>query len=84
MIAVENIFNQLQGKYESDEITFAKCDVAANTIPVDVYRSPTIKLFPITGKKNRSLDYFGDRTKESEYQKFIEDETGWQPRAPAK
>jgi hypothetical protein len=46
-------------EYENDpSVVIARCNVAEEDIPVEIYHFPTVKLYP-AGKKKTPVEYFG-------------------------
>lgn len=56
------------------KVKVARCDVAKNDVPVEVYGVPSVKLFP-AGKKDMPVEFFGSQTRLHDYEEFIFGET---------
>src|SRR5271169_2626013 len=74
---LEDTLEKLAKEYDQNDferiITFARCNVATNDVPVEVYHLPTIKLYPAS-KKRAPLEYFGRQDDIEEYKSFIREE----------
>lgn len=71
-----SVLRTLATDYDMDmesKITLARCDVAQNDVPVEVYHLPTIKLYPAE-KKRAPVEYFGRDDDVNQYKSFIKEE----------
>ena len=78
---IANTLRALVMKYDPTEVPdnvvkvqVARCNVAANDVPVDVYGVPSVKLFP-AGKKHLPVEFFGSLRHLQDYEEFIFGET---------
>ena len=73
---LEKILKALVQDYANEldtNITLARCNVAEQEVPVEVYHYPTIKLYP-GGKKRFPVQYFGKEDNINQYKGFIASE----------
>jgi hypothetical protein len=54
-------------------VIIARCNVAENDVPVRVYHTPTIRYYPIHGKRS-PIEYFGEKEDVNKYIDFIQNE----------
>ena len=65
---------ELVKTYEKDpKVVIARCNIAQNRVPVEIYQVPTIKLYPAE-KKRLPVQYFGSKDDVEQLKRFIYDE----------
>ena len=73
---LEKILKALVRDYANEldtNTTLARCNVAEHEVPVEVYRYPTIKMYP-GAKKRFPVEYFGKEDNIDQYKAFITSE----------
>jgi hypothetical protein len=62
-------------EYANDpSVVIARCNVAEEDIPVEIYHFPTVKLYP-AGKKKMPVEYFGKYDGAKQLKTFIFNES---------
>jgi hypothetical protein len=70
-----SVLESLVESYNNDSlVSIATCNIAENDVPVNIYETPTVKLYP-KGKKSSPIQYFGKEDDPKQYQTFLRDET---------
>jgi hypothetical protein len=71
---VEETYKRV-GEYFIDNecLTVAKCNVDLNSVPVELYHIPTIKIYPIN-QKSSPREYFDKATDFDRYVQFLKEE----------
>jgi hypothetical protein len=71
---IQQTYDEVARKCASNErLIIAKCNVDKNSVPVDLYHIPTIKMYAVKNKDS-PLEYFDKVTEPDRYIQFIQEE----------